>query len=616
MENKFSRVLLHFGGDKTGSTAIQTALNLARNNLLGNRRIAYAPGVWHSQFASFFCDAPETFVSNVQYWGQADRKFIREADQKYINELNRWLNSCPPCETLMFSFEGFASLDTKALERMREFCMRYAPTTTVLLYARPPLSYALSAMSQRVKQGRLSWEENDLPLTPYKDHLEKIISVFGRDNVLVRKFVREKLLNGDVIDDLLGIAGAMPEEVAMVKSNNIKANESLSRTGLLLGEEIIKALSEKGSGISQGQFLERFGQYLGEIPGGKIRLTTAQCNELLRASKAHTLFLKEEFSIDLDEDAATYVGLQEEPAGDGSHLLSSIGSFVAAITSGAAHRPKPYVAPEFALLGVEIKGGRSVAKGAPISCELEFSVNRPTAALDVGIHLYDEAGRKAFGTNASKTGRSLKNTKPGTFIANCLLVADLPDGSYTIAASLNEATPKGNKRIAWLDHLLTFKVKANRPIQSDGYGYLASDIEIRNAGGPHCAIQSTAGDILLHSPPTHLPTGSTIDLPAKIRNLSEETWRGTLEHPVRISYHWLDENENIVVFDGLRTALPGGRLRAGESRDVTIRVIAPEKCGKYYLCLLPLQEKMFWFDSKGFTPLVVPMQVDPVAGGA
>ena len=44
---------------------------------------------------------------------------------------------------------------------MRAHCETFAERVKVLLYVRPPLSYAVSAMSQRVKMGRLIEAGND-----------------------------------------------------------------------------------------------------------------------------------------------------------------------------------------------------------------------------------------------------------------------------------------------------------------------------------------------------------------------------------------------------------------------------------------------------------------------
>jgi hypothetical protein len=123
MSSKFGRIVLHFGGDKTGSTAIQSALNLSRAELMATGMVAYAPNQWHAELGSCFSTEPEKYVFNQQS-GITDRRRIIARDKDYFQALERWLVSTPPCENLVFSYEGFVDLDAEALKGLKNFCER------------------------------------------------------------------------------------------------------------------------------------------------------------------------------------------------------------------------------------------------------------------------------------------------------------------------------------------------------------------------------------------------------------------------------------------------------------------------------------------------------------
>lgn len=51
---KFNLAVVHAGFDKTGSTAIQSAMDSSREALLRDESIAYLPGRWQAELGSYF----------------------------------------------------------------------------------------------------------------------------------------------------------------------------------------------------------------------------------------------------------------------------------------------------------------------------------------------------------------------------------------------------------------------------------------------------------------------------------------------------------------------------------------------------------------------------------
>ena len=65
------------------------------------------------------------------------------------------------------------------------------------------------------------------------------------------------------------------------------------------------------------------------------------------------------------------------------------------------------------------------------------------------------------------------------------------------------------------------------------------------------------------------------------------------------SYHWLDEKEEVVSFEGLRTLLPAVGIEPGEAALVDMELFLPETDGDYQLEITLVQEFFTWFESIG-----------------
>jgi hypothetical protein len=85
-------------------------------------------------------------------------------------------------------------------------------------------------------------------------------------------------------------------------------------------------------------------------------------------------------------------------------------------------------------------------------------------------------------------------------------------------------------------------------------------------------------------------------------------------HPVRVSYHWLDANSKVVIYDGLRTDLPQD-LAVGESLLMRASILAPANPGTYTLVLDLVREDVTWFANRGSPPLQISTVEVQKAGG-
>jgi hypothetical protein len=79
----------------------------------------------------------------------------------------------------------------------------------------------------------------------------------------------------------------------------------------------------------------------------------------------------------------------------------------------------------------------------------------------------------------------------------------------------------------------------------------------------------------------------------ELENTGSVAWRDG----IRLAYHWLDDRDNPIVWDGLRTALPP--LAPGERATVEARVRAPIPPGRYRFALDLVAEHRAWFSELG-----------------
>jgi len=81
---------------------------------------------------------------------------------------------------------------------------------------------------------------------------------------------------------------------------------------------------------------------------------------------------------------------------------------------------------------------------------------------------------------------------------------------------------------------------------------------------------------------------------------------------VRLAYHWLDDRDNPIVWDGRRTVVP--RLLPGERATVDALVRAPIPPGRYRIAFDVVDEYRAWFSELGSEMLARDVEVRPRDG--
>jgi hypothetical protein len=108
-------------------------------------------------------------------------------------------------------------------------------------------------------------------------------------------------------------------------------------------------------------------------------------------------------------------------------------------------------------------------------------------------------------------------------------------------------------------------------------------------------IRTAQWCISVKEPPKEVTTGTRFALTIMVENRGDQILSSRYSNPIHVSYHWLDEQDTAVVYDGLRTALPFD-VHPGDSATFSIELQAPEAPGTLYAQVALVQELVSWFD--------------------
>ncbi|MER3514150.1 MAG: hypothetical protein C4310_06960 [Chloroflexota bacterium] len=115
-----------------------------------------------------------------------------------------------------------------------------------------------------------------------------------------------------------------------------------------------------------------------------------------------------------------------------------------------------------------------------------------------------------------------------------------------------------------------------------------------------------------HTTPATLTARQTVQVNVTVRNSGSMTWPAGGDHPVRLGYHWVDANGQVVVQppeDDHRTPLPRGVAPGEEITLEGAELTAPMAPGNYTLKWDMVHEGVTWFEAKGSATLNVAVTV-------
>lgn len=223
--NKERTLFIHIGTGKTGTTAIQTFC-------VQNRKKLEAMGVWY----------PELGIRGVGHhsfghlWGTG---WFDDDELKQFKERHSWQELRGIFDSrnddMLISTESLTSAFVQKDESLEEVSRAFEGVNVrIIVYLRRQDLHLESWFNQRIKAGQLDMElDLDRLSTPlfyqYGEFIDRVASVFGEGNMVVRPYEKQQFVNENIFDDFLACLNLKRADDMLLppKGVNEKVNHQL-----------------------------------------------------------------------------------------------------------------------------------------------------------------------------------------------------------------------------------------------------------------------------------------------------------------------------------------------------------------------------------------------------
>ncbi len=223
------RIVIHAGMHKTGSSSIQDYMAAQKDEEIVYARWA---GSNHCGLFILLFQEPELIAA---YHGFKARgpDFTRTLPdlrarwrKSFVEDLERSRG-----KTFVLSAEDISWPNFRQASRnMRDFLRDWSDDITVVGYIRDPLSFAVSAFQQQLKDSTVKTFDPHALWPHYQRRFGHLDELFGQDRTILRLYDRGHLRGGDVVADFAGILGT---DFAPAHSQETNLSLSAEATALL-----------------------------------------------------------------------------------------------------------------------------------------------------------------------------------------------------------------------------------------------------------------------------------------------------------------------------------------------------------------------------------------------
>ena len=283
-----AKAYIHIGTSKTGTTSIQRSMAQHAERLREEYSVNYpATATNHMVLGLPFLDGQKYLpIENHVLRRQATADQLTAAADRLLSGLAR---DASRYRTHVLSSEQLEFLNHDSVSRLKGFFDSIGLPVQIIVYVRHPAERLSPLMSQRVRSGRFSLrtfsvEDEVLPV------LKTYVSVFGKDDVIIRRFGQRYWTNGRLIDDFTAAFHGTPIE----GMTELRANESLSTPAVLIADRLFDIAPLTSGRRGDESWLYR-------IAGPKFLAPRALVEQAVAASCDCLDYLDTEFGIRFDD---------------------------------------------------------------------------------------------------------------------------------------------------------------------------------------------------------------------------------------------------------------------------------------------------------------------------
>lgn len=293
------RLLLHIGTIKTGTSSIQETLNAAAAS--GNLDGAAYPApleMTHNHLAHVYA-SPDRLPRIPRSKRRADPRSFERIARRFKHDL---FEAIDDNENLILSAEylsGFSRADAAALAR--DLVLAGVGEVRVLAYVRDPASLYLSMVQQTLKASHLFVR----PAAFRSRSLEALAAWQAiYPDVRVRPFVRDRLVDGDVVRDFLAEASSFFGDGVVLDDVELRvSNPSLSAEAMIVLQRYRRRYHPREPNVFKPDSTWLF-RRLEQSPVSQTRpeLRPEIVATILRAHADDLVVLAETYGVDLRPD--------------------------------------------------------------------------------------------------------------------------------------------------------------------------------------------------------------------------------------------------------------------------------------------------------------------------
>lgn len=235
-----TRLLLHIGHPKTGTTALQSVLSANAAKLQDEASILYPTRTTPTEYKHAFAIPWLLGLENeaIRRRGRCQNEELQELSKAYWQSLTQEVKEVNP-KVLILSAEGFWIFRKASQEKIdffRENLYAIADQINVAGYLKSPVAYFTSMINQKLRNYRQVF----LPRPNYYRGALEAWESAGFDQCNWRIFDRSRLTNQDIIDDFC--QHYLPDSLNASSLNREgveQANSSVSNEALVILEELV-----------------------------------------------------------------------------------------------------------------------------------------------------------------------------------------------------------------------------------------------------------------------------------------------------------------------------------------------------------------------------------------